>query len=177
MCSGVKASAFKDSMLRLLASGAVSSRSLSGTSSGSSSGLSKIVSDMMAGESSFAVLLPTVLMSTLSSALDHDPSLNNQVVLIMHLGCRDTGVLNAFGLCPTNNLRVSWVTHPDFESVSALTGIGGTELIADSRSGSWCSTLPPASPSPSDAAPASPEGRLVTENPAPETEWPFQEHS
>ena len=90
--------------------------------------------------------------------------MNNQVVLIMHLGCRDTGVLNAFGLCPASNLRVSWVTHPDFESFSALTGIGGTELIADSRSGSWCSTLPPASPSPSDAAPASPEGRLVTEN-------------
>ena len=87
----------------------------------------------MAGESSFAVLLPKVLMSTLSSALDHDQSLNNQVVLIMHLGCRDTGVLNALGLCPTNNLRVSWVTHPDFESFSALTGIGGTELIADSR--------------------------------------------
>ena len=86
MCSGVKASAFKDSTLRLLVSGALSSRSLSGTSSGSSSGLSKIVIDMMAGEPSFAVLLPNVLMSTLSSALDHDPSLNNQVVLIMHLG-------------------------------------------------------------------------------------------
>ena len=131
----------------------------------------------MAGESSFAVLLPKVLMSTLSSALDHNPSLNNQVVLIMHLGCRDTGVLNAFGVCPTNNLIVSWVTHPDFESFPALTGIGGTELIADSRSGSWCSTLPPTSPSPSAAAPARPEGRLVTENPAPETEWPVQEHN
>ena len=129
---------------------------------------------MMAGESSLAT---KVLMSTLSSAFDHDPSLNNQVVLIMHLGCRDTGVLNAFGLCPTNNLRVSWATHPDFESFSALTGIGGTELIAASRSGSWCSTLPPASPSPWDAVPASPERRLVTENPALETEWPVQEHN
>ena len=131
----------------------------------------------MAGESSFAVLLPKVLMSTLSSALDHDPSLNNQVVLIMHLGCRDIGVLNALGLCPTNNLTVSWVTHPDFESFSALTGIGGTELIADSRSGSWCSTLPPATPSPSDAAPDSPAGRLVTENSAPGTEWPSQKYN
>ena len=152
-------------------------RGTAGTSSGSSSGPSKIVSDMIAGKSSFAVLLPKVLMSTLSSAFDHDPSLNYEVVPIMHLGCRDTGVLNAFGLCPTNNLRVSWVTHPDFESFSALTGVGGTELIAASRSRSWCSTLPPASPSPSDAAPASPEGRLVTESPAPETVWPVQERN
>ena len=37
--------------------------------------------------------------------------------------------------------------------------------------------LPPATPSPSDAAPAGPAGRLVTENPAPETEWPFQENN
>ena len=78
---------------------------------------------------------------------------------------------------PTNKLIVSWMTHQDFESFSALMGIGGTELIAASRSGSWCSTLPPASPSPSDAAPASPKRRLVPENPAPEILGPCQEHN